>query len=567
MMKKRLIGLLLPVLAIAVIFLTPGSARASDYDEPLDSKNFWFQATPSVLWAGDPASTTTIEVHIVGRNDVKSVWMTGLGSAELYGRRELFDDGTHGDKASGDDIFTLADVSLSFQLPNDDGYGLWWGYVRVELNDGVMLGNEYGNLIGLVDPKYKDMFPAQDLGSGLSATNYAFFIEDSGHEVVDQYPVSNVYCGTTNFEAYRKLYSVFPDVFDFASLMPGMQLFRPSDLHENVPYNNGVSNQVEHIGRSIMDDSGKYGSAGKLKSVTYSSFGSIAIMDHELAHTWGMSVGKDLGLIKDEDLYAELGHWNKMTDIQGQMGAAYIDEDHTGHFAYNGDGTWRLISNLTNQAYSPLELYLMGLIPSSDIPDVHILHNPDLTDPEHITVESYETVTAQQIVASAGGERIPSYTESQKKFSMAFIVTQDLPYNDAAYAYFSLLSKELMSLDPPAEGSFLAPFYWATGGRATLNTFLGDYGVLTLPAQETAPVPTAPAVSEPPVAVAAALESAAPANDHIQTVAVAAAESAVSRDAGRPDARIWIIPVLLILISALLTMTIRRAKNRKRERE
>ncbi len=484
MKKRRLIALAITIAVAAAVFMQPGFASASDYAGQLDSKNVWFQATPSVLWAGDPASTTTLEVHIVGRNDVKKVLMTGLGSSELYGRRKLFDDGTHGDKEPGDNVFTLSDVSLSFQQPNDAGYGLWWGYVRAELDDGTMLGNEYGNIVGLVDPQHKGAFPVQDLGNGLSATNYAFFIEDSEHEVINQYPVSEVYCGTKNFEAYRKLYSVFPDVFDFAALMPGMQLFRPSDLHENVPYNNGVSNQVEHIGRTVMDNTDEYGSAGRLKSVTYSSFGSIAIMDHELGHTWGMAVGKEFGMIKDEDLYAELGHWNKMTDIQGQMGAAYMEDGQTGHFAYNGDGTWRLISNLTNQPYSPLELYLMGLIPSSKIPDVHILTNPDLSDPEHITAQSYETVTAQQIVDSAGGERVPSYTESQKEFNLAFIVTQDLPYNDAAYAYFSLLSKELMSFDPPREGSYLAPFYWATGGRATLNTRLGDYGVLQLPDDE-----------------------------------------------------------------------------------
>ena len=564
MKRRRVSGIMLAVAILCAVCLTPGSTDASDYESELPSKDFWFQATPSVVWAGDPASVTTLQVHIVERDDIERVWMTGLGSEELYGRRELFDDGTHGDKRSGDFVFTLSGVSLDFQLPNEDGYGLWWGYVRAETKDGVMLGDEYGSLVGLVDPAYRDVFPVQDLGNGLFATHYAFFIEDMNHEVIDSYPVSNVYCGTSNFAAYQKLYSVFPDVFDFASLMPGMQIFRPSDLHENVPYNNGVSNQVAHIGRTILDNTAHFGSSGRLKSVTYSSFGSIAIMDHELAHTWGMAIGKDLGLIKEADMNAELGHWNKMTDIGGQMSAVYLGDGLASHFAYNGDGTWRLIPNTANQPYAPLELYLMGLIPSSEIPDIHILHAPDLTDPARITAQSYETVTAQQIVESAGGERVPSAGESQKEFNLAFIVTQDLPYNDAAYAYFSLLSKELMSREPPKEGSYLAPFYWATGGRATLNTYLGDYGVLSLPEEEATPepAPTEIPAAETTTQVVAVSPADGPAAQQTQIAPAAAPAEPEQNPANRNGLLLFGGGALIALI-IIVALLIRAAKKRR----
>ena len=185
-----------------------------------------------------------------------------------------------------------------------------------------------------------------------------------------------------------------------------------------------------------------------------------------------------------------------MIDTQGQMGLYYFDGEAAGHFAYNDDETWRLVSNYEVEPYSPLELYVMGLIPSSEVPDMHILVKPDLTDIEHITAASYKTITMEQIINSAGGERAPSYAESQKDFNMAFVVAQDIEFNDAAYAYFSLMSRELMSLDPPKAYSSQAPFYWATGGRATLSTYLGDYGVLEIqptavPTEEPTAAPTA----------------------------------------------------------------------------
>jgi hypothetical protein len=431
-----------------------------------------------VVWCQDTGTTspTTLEVHIVGRNDVSRVWLTNMGTTAEEGRGELYDDGSHGDAVAGDRVFTRAE----FQLPCNrqyiagrGGFQNWWGFLRVELTNGNPLENNYGMVVGMVDIDFQNAFPVQDLGDGLSATAYAFFIQDSNHEVMDAYPVTNVYCGTANFNAYRKLYSVLPDVFDFALVMPGMQIFRPSDLAENVPYEVNVANDVQHIGMDIFDRTAEFGSAGRLKAVVYHSFGDVSIVDHELGHAWGVNIGRSLDLMDVSNGTLMLGHWNDMADIQGQMGRYYFAEDGSiGHFADNGDGTWRLVANTEVEPYSPLELYLMGMIPPEQVPPIHILTDPNLTDPQRITAASYQTVTIDQIMQAEGGERVPSYAEAQKDFSLAFIVSQDAPFNDAAYAYFSLLSHSLMSRNPPRQHSSFAPFYWATGGRGTLDTRL-----------------------------------------------------------------------------------------------
>ncbi|MBN1777635.1 MAG: hypothetical protein JW811_05890 [Clostridiales bacterium] len=441
-------------------------------------KDYWFQASPSVVWFGDKTSTTTIEVHFPTRKDIARVWMTRLGTTESEGRLELFDDGTYGDTKAGDFIFTRSDIipyaNISWFV---DGKADWLGFLRVELKDGTYLGCNAGLRVGMVQLQYKNAFPVTDFGNGLSATPYAFFIEDSKNEVINDYPVADVYCGTKNYTAYKKLYSVFPDVFDFVTLMPGMQLFQPKNFGENVPYCVTASNRVKNIGLPIVDNTKEFGSQGRLIAAIYTSFGTIDINDHEIGHAWMAAAGKKLGLIQEKNI--SLGHWNEMTDIAGQMAYYYFDDSGVvGHFAYNGDETWHFISNFEVEPYSPLELYCMGLIPSSEIPDIHILKNPDMTDLNRITVQSYKTVTAAELVKSMGGERIPSWEESQKDFNMAFIVTQDVPYNDAAYAYFSLFGKVIMDQPEPRWTSSYAPFFWATGQRATINTLLCGYGVL-----------------------------------------------------------------------------------------
>ncbi|NIS81776.1 MAG: hypothetical protein GTO14_16565 [Anaerolineales bacterium] len=454
------------LLALALVLLSAPLAFAQ---ERFPQQNKWHRVTPSVVWCGDPDSTVTIEVHITGRSDVAAVEV-------MYHEENpipLYDDGTHGDVNAGDNVFTAADVLIDCNPdhPINKVVNSRYGDMVVTLKNGRQLVNTYGIGVGMVNPRYKNQFEVMDFGGGLSATAYAFFIEDSSHEVFDDYPVAHIYCGKSNFEAFLKLYSVMPDEFDFVLLMPGMQMLLPESHAENVPYDVLVSNSVENIGLPIMDDSGQFGSAGRLKSMIYHSFGSLAIFDHEVAHTWGASYGDSLGLIQESGV--SQGHWNKLSDIAGQLAAYYFDENgNVGHFKDNGDGTWRLISNIEVEPYAPLELYLMGLIPPEEVPPIHILTDPDLRDPERISAASVRTITIEQLMAAEGGSRVPGATESQKAFNLAFTVAQGTPFNDAAYAFFSLLSYSLMSADPPEPYSSAAPFFWATGGRATLNTRL-----------------------------------------------------------------------------------------------
>ncbi len=461
-------------IALLMAGLQPAQTASAQMAE-FPQENAWTRSTPSVVWCDDPASTTTLEVHIVGRADVARVWLTDLGTSDEEGRAELFDDGTHGDAQAGDNVFTLGGVVLPCSpgfILTRGGIGNWWGMLRVQLDSGVQTGHNYGMVVGLVHQNYKNAFSIHDFGNGLSASAYAFFIQDSNYEVMDGYPVTTLYCGTSNFAAYQKLYSVLPDEFDFALVMAGMQIFRPTDLAENVPYDVLISNSVQHIGMDLMDNTARFGSAGRLKSTIYHSFGSMAIFDHEVAHTWGAAIGQSLGLL-NEEYDVNQGHWNELADMQGQLGAYYFDPGGAiGHFAYNGDETWHLVANTEIEPYSPLELYIMGLIPPEEVPPVHILQSPNASNLNRITAASYRTVTIDQIMQAEGGARSPSAGESQKDFSVAFIVTQDVPYNSAAYAYFSLLAYSLETRDPPRENSSLAPFYWATGGRATLTARL-----------------------------------------------------------------------------------------------
>ena len=117
-----------------------GVVTATAGDE-FPQNNAWYQATPSVVWCGDPELTTTLEVHVVERSDVARVWL---------GQEELFDDGTHGDVMAGDLTFTRSDVLIPCTVDSflEHGWNNKMVFLRVELTDGQQIGNYYGLMIG-----------------------------------------------------------------------------------------------------------------------------------------------------------------------------------------------------------------------------------------------------------------------------------------------------------------------------------------------------------------------------------------------------------------------------------
>jgi hypothetical protein len=421
----------------------------SSSDDIFPQENFWVEITPFVTWCGDPQSTVTVKAHIVNRDDVVQV---ELGYGYLT-EATLYDDGTHGDEVLGDNIFTASDVQFSC-YPNLFMENLKTTTIR-ELRVITTNDQQLSNFVSIapsVPPSYKGVFEVVNFDDQLSATAYAFFIEDQDHEIFSDYPLTEVNLGNMK-AAPQKLYSVLPDDFDMVVVTPGMRLYNPNTFSESTPRMFKVSNNIQNIGLPLFNNAASYGSQGRLKGFIYHSFGFPTVFAHEAGHIWGAD-------IRSFNLVDVCCHWNQMTDIGGLMSDFYCEGNLCGHFAYNGDNTWRLIPNSEPRQFAPLDLYITGLISPEQVPPIHILDSPDLSDPMRITASSV-TVTIEDIMASEGGVRIPDHTESQKDFNVAYVVIQDEPF-----AYFSLLGEALTKYEQ--DGSY-SSFTWATLGLTSLN--------------------------------------------------------------------------------------------------
>ena len=123
-------------------------------------------------------------------------------------------------------------------------------------------------------------------------------------------------------------------------MQPGMEIFRPENLAENVPYNVLVSNQVQNIGVDIFDGLQQVRLFWYVEECNLMSFGSIGAFDDEIAHTWGPAIGQSLGMFGEDtimistrdigiNLLTSKGRWDLSFDASGAVGHfSYLEDAH-----------------------------------------------------------------------------------------------------------------------------------------------------------------------------------------------------------------------------------------------
>jgi hypothetical protein len=144
------------------------------------------------------------------------------------------------------------------------------------------------------------------------------------------------------------------------------------------------------------------------------------------------------------------------------------------HWKDNGDGTFTNLANGTmNPAsgFSYLELYLMGFLPASKVPDFFILRNQQSVGRtpagQNIVKAEKVAITIQDVIAH-NGPRVPSFEDSRKA------------YNTALVAVTLKGRQPTPSMLAQLEGIRSAWIgYWSkvTGGVSTMETSPGKLGL------------------------------------------------------------------------------------------
>jgi hypothetical protein len=195
----------------------------------------------------------------------------------------------------------------------------------------------------------------------------------------------------------------------------------------------GVKNDVQGINSPIADNTALFGSAGNLQgtidlgnatALAAAPYGpkldqTLIILNHELMHRFGAYVRfkNPDGTLNTSLLGKDSAHWSYLLDTQGSVmyGNGWKD---------NGNGTFT--STAAMSGYSPLDLYLMGMITKEKVPPMLLIDNPaidkTLLPQLGVTITGIaKTVTIDDIIA-AEGTRVPDSTTSQKKFNVGYVL-------------------------------------------------------------------------------------------------------------------------------------------------
>ena len=423
--------------------------------------------TPVVV-AQNSTQNVLIEVVTTGTPSAVNLFLDATQATQ-----PLNDSGTNGDKKANDGIY-----SAIVAPPKGSWTDPFVGYTRVlESGKQVVQINTFINLL----TKDMPVLQPKKLDNATQYTDYIFNVVVAS--TLDTPPDNQ------KLAINQAFYQYHPDNFDFINyvLVPG---FVGNRFHSN------ITNTVQGIGLTQFNNTAQFGSRGRL--LGYNVFPVPSLFDgasngyiHEIGHQW-------INYLSTTFLKDGVPHWPLSNLAAGVMGISTPGSSAGGQFPYSFTEVaagYRLDRDpgTDGPAFNQWELYLMGLLPASEVktPAIIFKNQTAATSPASGIVYPKTDFNTYQIsdLITAVGNRTPLPTQSQKKFNSATILLSERLLTAEEISYFDFMAKRAEGLAPVAvrEGltSYMGkPFWVATGNRATMQAVLNT-NCFTLPAAPT----------------------------------------------------------------------------------
>lgn len=275
----------------------------------------------------------------------------------------------------------------------------------------------------------------------------------------------------------QEIYQKFDDKFDFIFFILN-ETSRPA----NLPYAGeliGISNVVTGIGLPIYNNAAAYGSLGKLKSVMALTSKESLLYGpslHELAHNWANFIIDTKGWNGSAE-YDIGAHWGFTGgNTKGQLGGFQESTLQT-NIGGNPDkysvGSFYGIANGGNSVpYTDLELYLMGMIPLTEVANFDVFRGLSQVSTVgsniEFTASTRVTYDNAKILSDAGGARNPTYVTSQKNFRLLVVILTPTSLTSTEWNTFDDQSEKFGRSS--SDGMTIYNFWEATRGLGTLET-------------------------------------------------------------------------------------------------
>lgn len=235
--------------------------------------------------------------------------------------------------------------------------------------------------------------------------------------------------------ASKKFLASYQDNADFIVFVP-TSVFMQKQQIDRTPFGMPVRDNIKGIGMRIGDSYNQAGSSveGKLQALVMSPRLGIKEFDpipnyplvnlkHEIGHRWGVyltGVDNSLGILDEMKV-----HWNQYFSCPSIMSTI------KNNWVDNHDGTFtRPNQNVTeHRKFNSFDLYAMGLIGKNQVQPCFVIDNPVDITPTQVKGNRRD-ITIQDII-NIEGERSPNINNSQKDFSVSFVVVADPSESDS----------------------------------------------------------------------------------------------------------------------------------------
>ncbi len=231
-------------------------------------------------------------------------------------------------------------------------------------------------------------------------------------------------------EIANEFYAAHADGFDFLLIFTNFEFAMPAS--EVLAFYLGVRNDVQGIGMELFDNTGVYGSGGRLQgTIDMGSLDNLVsdpmdsgftqtmtTLSHELLHRWAAHVTFMDGATPSTALLGKGGsHWSYLLDTDASVLYGNDWQD-------NGDGTFTAGPGM--KYFSALDMYLMGLNDASEVPPMLLIGNDSIDatqlPEEDATISGTATYVSIQDIIAAEGPRVPSAADAQKQFTIGVIL-------------------------------------------------------------------------------------------------------------------------------------------------
>jgi hypothetical protein len=231
-------------------------------------------------------------------------------------------------------------------------------------------------------------------------------------------------------EIAKRFIQLHDDTYDFLVIFTTFPIAMPEEGTNG--FYLGVKNDTQGIGSPIFDNSEFFGS-NRLQGTIDMGNGvslaanplnpefeeALATLAHQFIHRFGAYARyrKTDGTTSTALLGKNSSHWSYLLDSGGSFiyGNGWRD---------NGNGTFT--STADRSGYSPLDLYLMGMISGGEVPPMLLIDNPAIDKTQLPQLGAAitgmaQTVTIDDIIAIEGA-RTPNSTASQKAFKIGYVL-------------------------------------------------------------------------------------------------------------------------------------------------